>query len=250
MAQRAGQIYYQMVAAFIDAQSSVNDLDTLSALFITAIKKLGFTHYTCMSFCNLDAPPPDAVLMLHYPTDWADYYREQRYERFDRIIDLSLRTLTPFSWDQPFVTNGATKQQMDIFHEASQIGLSHGISIPIHAGDGLPATVTMVGPNSDIDPDAWTALHMMSLYLHEAAQRLINKTNQGLPAMRTTLTPRERECLQWASEGKSDTVIADILRLAPRTVHFHIENVKGKYGVASRTQAVVRALAENQIIPQ
>lgn len=250
MSQRPGHIYYQMVATFIEAQAKVDDLDALSLLFTSAIKKLGFTHYTCMSFCNLDDPPPDAVLMLHYPQDWANYYREQRYERFDRIIDLSLRTLTPFSWDQPLVTNGATKQQLDIFQEASQIGLAHGVSIPIHTADGLPATVTLVGPNRDIDPDAWTALHMMSLYLHEAAQRLINKANQALPQMRMALTPRERECLQWASEGKSDTVIAEILRLAPRTVHFHIENVKSKYGVASRTQAIVRALAENQIIPQ
>jgi LuxR family transcriptional regulator, activator of conjugal transfer of Ti plasmids len=51
------------------------------------------------------------------------------------------------------------------------------------------------------------------------------------------LTPREIECLRWALRGKSDTDIAKILGISHTTVHFHIERVKKKLGVKTRTQA-------------
>jgi DNA-binding CsgD family transcriptional regulator len=38
-------------------------------------------------------------------------------------------------------------------------------------------------------------------------------------------------------QGKSDTDIAKILSISHTTVHFHIEQVKKKLGVKTRTQA-------------
>jgi DNA-binding response OmpR family regulator len=69
------------------------------------------------------------------------------------------------------------------------------------------------------------------------------------PKNTTALAKREVETLTWAARGKTSAEIAQILGLSKRTVDFHIENARGKLGVATRMQAVVKATAEQLIIP-
>ena len=56
------------------------------------------------------------------------------------------------------------------------------------------------------------------------------------------MTERELECLRWAAAGKSDWEIGQILLISAKTVNYHIENAKRKFGVATRVQAIVCAL--------
>jgi DNA-binding CsgD family transcriptional regulator len=56
------------------------------------------------------------------------------------------------------------------------------------------------------------------------------------------LTVREREVLAWVAHGKTNSEIAQLLWLAPRTVGKHLENVYAKLGVNTRTGAVARFL--------
>lgn len=62
-----------------------------------------------------------------------------------------------------------------------------------------------------------------------------------VPALREPLSPRELEVLRQIAEGHSNQVIADTLVIAVSTVKRHINNIYGKLGVRSRTQALVRA---------
>lgn len=55
-------------------------------------------------------------------------------------------------------------------------------------------------------------------------------------------TPRELEVLRLAARGLSNKQIARLLDLSPRTVQTHLANAFEKLGVASRTEAVIRAL--------
>lgn len=59
------------------------------------------------------------------------------------------------------------------------------------------------------------------------------------------LTKRESEVLHWATLGKTDKVIGEILGTSPRTVNKHMEHVLVKLGVESRTAAA--ALAINKL---
>ena len=55
------------------------------------------------------------------------------------------------------------------------------------------------------------------------------------------LTEREREVLHLVARGKTNKEIAIALGVAERTVEFHVGNVLGKLGVASRVEAAVWA---------
>ena len=63
----------------------------------------------------------------------------------------------------------------------------------------------------------------------------------------TSLTPRQREILSWAAQGKSAKEIAEILGITPRTVEKLMETVVRELGAANRTHAVAIAL-RNKLI--
>jgi DNA-binding response OmpR family regulator len=78
----------------------------------------------------------------------------------------------------------------------------------------------------------------------------------GAPGARGTVWPaqvklreREVETLTWAARGKTFEEIGTILSLSRRTVEFHLENARRKLGVATRTQALVKAATERLIQP-
>lgn len=64
-----------------------------------------------------------------------------------------------------------------------------------------------------------------------------------------TLSPRERECLHWASQGKSSADIGTILLLSPRTVDSYLEKVCAKFRVRTRIEAVAAAVRQGIIDP-
>lgn len=57
-----------------------------------------------------------------------------------------------------------------------------------------------------------------------------------------SLSEREMEVLRMAARGFSNRVIAEELHLSSRTVQVHLSSIFSKFGVASRTEAVLHAL--------
>jgi DNA-binding NarL/FixJ family response regulator len=56
------------------------------------------------------------------------------------------------------------------------------------------------------------------------------------------LTDREIETLTWVARGKTSAEIAEILGLTKRTVDFHSDSARAKLGVATRTEAAIKAM--------
>jgi ATP/maltotriose-dependent transcriptional regulator MalT len=53
-----------------------------------------------------------------------------------------------------------------------------------------------------------------------------------------SLTPREKEVLEYIRQGYSNKKAADALQLSPTTIRTHLQNIYGKLGVHTRTEAV------------
>lgn len=63
------------------------------------------------------------------------------------------------------------------------------------------------------------------------------------------LSPRERECLYWVSQGKSSSDVGVILGLSPRTVDSYLEKACSKLRVRTRIEAVAVAVRLGLINP-
>ncbi len=79
--------------------------------------------------------------------------------------------------------------------------------------------------------------------------RLAPVARAGVWPKRIGLREREVETLTWAARGKTFAEIGTILGLSKRTVEFHLENARRKLGVATRTQALIKAASGHLIYP-
>lgn len=69
------------------------------------------------------------------------------------------------------------------------------------------------------------------------------------PPSDVTLNHRQVETLTWVARGKTSAQIAKILGVTKRTVDFHLDNARKALGVATRTEAVIRASQGGLIKP-
>jgi PAS domain S-box-containing protein len=76
----------------------------------------------------------------------------------------------------------------------------------------------------------------------DAGQYLIVARPAAPDQQSALLTPREREVLQLAADGRTLRDIAEQLFVAEQTVKTHFENIHAKLGVRSRAAAVAAAL--------
>jgi NarL family two-component system response regulator LiaR len=71
-----------------------------------------------------------------------------------------------------------------------------------------------------------------------------------MPGRPEPLTPREMDVLRLLAQGQSNKEIARTLHLVEETVKFHVRHILAKFGVQSRTQAVLAAIRLGMVSPR
>lgn len=119
-----------------------------------------------------------------------------------------------------------------------QLWLAHGYQTVVRVEFSLPAgrafECFMFSPRELIDRAeaaslVWSALNMWPLVKRSIAQA------------RSTLSPRERECLVLAFEGLTARESSQRLSCTERTINYHLANAMGKLKVDNKMAAIQRA---------
>lgn len=119
----------------------------------------------------------------------------------------------------------------DALRDALEAGAS-GFQLKTLSAAALATAIRDVhAGNTSLAPEATDAL---------VASMRQSEDTQSIPA--EPLTEREREVLALLVDGLSNPEIAGRLHLGRSTVKYHVSNLLGKLGVASRTEAVVLAI--------
>jgi len=239
---------FDLVQEFIEASKSAADHASLESAFGSAISQFGFDGFGAWTLSDLETPPADAVWISRYAPEWCAYYVSETLFNVDPAIHLSATRNVPFLWSEVMRMNDLTDAQRGFMLEASDSGMGFGMTVPIHMHASAPGTVGVSGAREEIRPEVMHSVHLMSVYLYDASRR-ISLATSGYSDQSPQLTAREAECLKWAVMGKTDWEIGEILCISQATAHFHIEKAKRKFGVPTRTQAVVQAVMTGQIIP-
>ncbi|GMR21418.1 MAG: two-component system response regulator NarL [Gammaproteobacteria bacterium] len=86
-----------------------------------------------------------------------------------------------------------------------------------------------------------------SFLLRQTRQRISGSEKIDADRDVTDLTPREREVLQWATDGLADKEIARKLSVSENTIKNHMKNVRKKLGVNNRVKASLVAIEKGII---
>lgn len=234
-----------LICDTIDDIASLTALSQVGDRFAEAAANLGFISLGI----NLLPPPAedaDPVIVIEKaPQGFRDLYIHERFYAVDHIAAHAKAAYEPFRFaDAPYAA--AETQRHERFMQALKTyDMGKGVIVPIGRPGNMPACVWLAGREPELHDDAILATQMISLFAASKAQAL-SKSSQG-GARSSILTKREREVLQWISEGKSAWEIGEILCIAKRTVDEHAQSACRKLNAANRTQAVVVALRERLI---
>ncbi len=238
------------IESFIEATNAEATTYGLFHHFQKIIKTYGYDRI-CYSLLTDHAPAnlkARHALMKSYPESWMKHYTDNNYHQIDPVIQLALKSNTPFTWD--FVTNNLdiTKTQKNLMLEAEEAELYDGVLIPMHEINGQISGVGLASSSKGVvsDKNSRMKINAICRQFHIAYIELI-KRETVTPKIK--LTNREKEILLWAAEGKSDAVIADILGISYSTVRFHLNNIYKKLDTNERVFAVIKAIRLGLIIP-
>lgn len=232
---------------FIEHCQRAQRMDGLTLRFQSSLEQLGFRYFACGAHVD-PLNPYHAVMLFNYPRVWIEAYSERQMQCIDPVLLHANRTIHPFRWDDPTFLAKMRKPQRDMLVEAQRFGLTHGYTIPIHSPPGSRlayGSCSVVSDVPSLHSHCYLAAQLMAGYLFEAATRLLK--SQPCDDPRPQLPLRERECLSLVACGKTDREIAKLLAIDITTVHNHVESAKRRLSAGTRVQAVVQAIATEQI---
>lgn len=245
----AGLATLELVNLFVRDLMAVTRLRQLHDVMCRASSALGFDHYALTQRApGGDLPGP--VRLGNYPPAWLPLLAGSQLVGDDPVLIASERCLMPFVWDDLPELLPMNQRQQDYMAMARGHGLANGYTVPIHVpGDGTGLVCFVVGETRPLPRASLPAAHYLACYAFEAARRISRaRARAGQPPRQAPrLTPRQRDCLVLAARGKSNWVAGQLLGLSAATVHKYLEAAKQRYGVASRTELVVRALYDGQL---
>ncbi|MDW5442305.1 helix-turn-helix transcriptional regulator [Polaromonas sp. SM01] len=134
-----------------------------------------------------------------------------------------------------------------------RIGLEYAIAVPLQRNPRTLVSVVLNRRGLDFNERDRERLellrpHLAFLYSHAChGAAVVSHDSASPPTWLNELNPpaltlREGEVMHWLACGKTDTEIAALLSISPRTVQKHLEHMYVKLGVETRTAAVMRAL--------
>jgi LuxR family quorum-sensing system transcriptional regulator SolR len=206
-------------------------------------EQMGFQHFVYALTINAPSLKSQLYILNGFPPAWIDRYLGAGYGKVDPVVRYAQKSSLPAIWTEAMFHDD---KSAEFWEEARGFGLDHGLSFAVHEQPGVTGVFSLARDKPlDLQPPDLAALigraQLFASMLHHAVARI--DLPKLLPEQTATLTPRERECMQWAAEGKTAWEIGRILNITERTAVFHVNNVIQKLGAANKTHAIVRAVA-------
>lgn len=212
---------------------------------------LGFDSVMYAALPSKHANLETSFLHSNYSEKWRVHYDSSKLHYVDPTVRHSMDHVTPLVWKPETFTQ---KDEHALYEEASHFGIRSGMTFPMHGCNGeagLISFATDMLPGNDFNERLTHYMADLSLvrdYAFESSLKYIKAHSQAEPVPH--LTKRELEVIKWVMAGKSSWEISRITDCAEATVNFHISNIRQKFNVNTRQQALVKAIALGIITPE
>lgn len=230
-----------------------DDLDVIQQVFHGIISEMGFSH-----FLYAEMPPPIPSLdhgmvpffLARPPSLVAQYLEIVALPEDPVALELPHR-VTPFTLGEALRARLHPARRNRMLAMLDEQGLANGLVVPLSSQQGFSYSAILFTSERGSEAAAILAqgrhrAHVLSCYFHHRVRDVLSR--QPSPN-HNLLTPRERECLLWAACGKTAWETSRILKIAERTVKFHLANASRRLDTANTTHAVARAILRGEFLP-
>ncbi|MGL3104735.1 helix-turn-helix transcriptional regulator [Bradyrhizobium sp. BR 1432] len=233
---------HRIFQQFMDLLLSAEHADAFAEAMAITATALDLTCFAYLAMPQRTGKEP--FIISTYPNNWVAHYVRSHYERLDPIVTQALESTEPFRWGLDLSARSISLAQQRFFGEAAEFGIRLGFTVPIHDEDGSVAALTFAADQRRPQFEKCIDLHarvlqLMARCFHSHLRRkLSHVTIDGI-----LLSPRELECLKWASQGKTAWEIGQILGISRNTAAYYLNSARDKLGVRTVVQAAVRLAA-------
>jgi DNA-binding CsgD family transcriptional regulator len=227
---------------FVENLREVADADALWQMVLAFFYGRGAIR---ISYRHVQGDPDREAV----PTIFHDGFPEVFVERFvaedlhrnNPVATIALATTEPFYWSDTQRMGKLSEAELAYLEIVRNEISGDGIVMQLFGPNGRKGTINLgysVGVPRLEKPEMGE-LQLVGQAAHLAYCRLVPAGEQE--ALHG-LTAREVEILEWIAQGKSNSVIADILGISAHTVDTHIRRIFRKLRVHDRTTAAVKGL--------
>lgn len=239
--------HLERVQRFSSDAARCSEASDLQALIGETALELGAEYFLMIHHADFSRGAEGLVRLGNYPWEFMRISRQDGKPLDDPIMEACEKTLTGFFWSEVGSLVALSERHHRRMEAVGQTGLADGFVVPTHLpGEHMGSCHFAAARGSAIPRGSAPALHLLAIFGFEAARRLVKDPAGRLESV-PSLSDRQRECLILSARGKSDSVIGQLLGLSPKTVNNYVEAAKRRYGVATRTQLIVRALYDSEI---
>lgn len=191
----------------------------------------------------------NALIVDTFGDDWRQHATALRFTSVDPCL-MGATAMNPIvDWSDLPRDKIRTRRFFRDFQDR-QLG-RHGLTMLYRGCIGDRSLLTFT---SDATERRWQQLaeemREAGAVIHPALHRFVLRARFGIDgAVEVRLTPREKECLNWAAHGHTSREIGDELGLTAATVNFFIDAAVQKLAAFNRAHAAAKAVALGLISP-
>ena len=174
-----------------------------------------------------------------YSQEWLELYDSAQFRSKDPIPQRVMEHGQLLTWSDARKMGKNIPENLEFFDALDEHGLVFGFGLPLFGprSRNAYASFDFDCPLSQVSEERLGIVRSVPQAAHQRVCMLLEST-RSLPE----LSDREREVLEWIAQGKSFSVIADILDISHDTVKTYAKRIYSKLGTSDRVGAVVKAL--------
>jgi LuxR family quorum sensing-dependent transcriptional regulator len=236
--------HQKFVIDTIDKISGLTLVPQIAGALTDAAAQFGFS---ALGINSLPSPGEDAdpfILTESTPEGFRELYIAERFYAADHICRHARTAYEPFRYSEAPYGRTESRGHQRFMQALASFGMDRGLIVPIGRPANIPACLWLAGKNPDLDDESMLATQIICLFAASKAHALAHASDRGA---RSSLTPREREVLQWIAAGKTSWEISVISGLTERAINKIIADAMIKLNAVTRAQAVVNAIRNGAI---
>lgn len=237
-----------------------SSIESLGTAMQALVNQLGYATFTYGEVPSIQLGGDELPFHItRVRTDFYATYKSENFFRHDPVWVRAMQGPAPFTWaDCPeFALLGGRAPKTrarQVVEAAHDFGYTQGVVVPVHGrskhGEFVSAMISLYWQGALKDFRALSDLPrwfpIVGCFFHDRVLEL-RGFDSASASPSPLLSPRERDCLSWAAQGKTFSEIGTILEIDARTVEYHVQNAMKKLGVHRLTHAIKVAVQRGLI---